>query len=99
MGDEASLAQNYERQLELQQLAEEELPAVYERLGGIYSDVLSDNKKAIGAWTEVRTRVPGHEEALQRLDDLYAMESQWPELVGGIEEQAEIGRASCRARE
>lgn len=89
MGDEASLAQNYERQIELQQLEEDELPAVYERLGGIYSDILSDNAKAIGAWTEVRTRVPGHEEALQRLDDLYSMESKWSELVGVLEEKAE----------
>lgn len=93
MGDEAALAQNYERQLELQQIEEEELAAVYERLGGIYSDVLSDNAKAIDAWTEVRTRVPGHEEALQRLDDLYMVESQWPELVSVLEEKAELAEA------
>lgn len=90
MGDEASLAQNFERQIELGHIEEEELASVYERLGGIYSDVLSDNAKAIGAWTEVRTRVPGHDEALQRLDDLYTVESKWPELVSVLEEKAEL---------
>lgn len=88
MGDEPALAKNFERQIELGLLHDEELAAVYERLGNIYSDVTNETNKAIGAWTEVRTRVPGHEDALQRLDDLYSQESAWPELVSVLEEKA-----------
>lgn len=90
MGDEPALAQNYERQLELQLLGEEELPEVYERLGGIYTDVTNESAKAIHAWTQVRTMVPGHEEALQRLDELYTTAASWEPLVGVLEEKASL---------
>lgn len=90
MSDEPALARNYERQLELGYIAEDELPQVYEQLGNIYSDVLNESDKAIDAWTQVRTRVPGHQDALQRLDDLYAQNANWPDLVGVLEEKAEL---------
>lgn len=93
MSDEPKLAQTLERQLELGQIAEEELAGVFERLGTIYVDVTNEPEKAIHAWTEVRTRVPGHEEALQRLDDLYTNAGAWTELVGVLEEKAERAEA------
>lgn len=88
MGDEPSLAQNYERQLELSHIEEAELPEVYERLGGIYSDITNERDKAIHAWSQVRTLVPGHEDALQRLDELYSAAEQWENLVGVLDEKA-----------
>ncbi|TVR02209.1 MAG: hypothetical protein EA398_08275 [Deltaproteobacteria bacterium] len=100
MGDAENLSATLEDLLKHGLVPEEEQLAVHEELGRLYTEQLMRPEDAVRAWNHVRELAPGHEEALERLDETFLQEQRWQELVEVIEARvAAIAEVEERSEE
>ncbi|HEX4450938.1 MAG TPA: tetratricopeptide repeat protein [Kofleriaceae bacterium] len=85
---------------ELQDLVDEdETIELYAQLGQLEADVLGRTHEAIDAWRKVVAIDPSELRALAALEDLFAREGRWDELVDVLEKRALVLDDDAERRE
>ena len=87
-GESQRLAQTLETLLAIGALqTEAETMRALEELGRLYSDALMQPQPAVRAWRRLLEASPGHDEALDRLEQLYEQAQAWRDLAGILQQR------------